>query len=335
VIVPGVEGDDYFSVPALTEGDSMGIMRVLEQRDNHAGEGEAVSEGVGDTILPSAVDLGDDQNVVEQEHLSLVLTWSVFLVRIRHLVEPAVADQSSIGDSKVGTLGHDRLLDLHHLGHMVRTRPELAVANSFVHPIEHFTVHITSLVNSTKILDEVLRFHSLLWFQVRSVQVSIQKNDREGQDEDGVCRVEFAGHIWVASTISLTKYFHQSLYFLSFTRHPKICLKLSECHVNLHIGQVHLICKTLCDGLIEGVADIAQILSDHLLGKAFPCDEESGYSLSRIVEKTFPYKILNSTLWLFVEDIETRAIVALAYDFIDSVVGVIDLLGSAGIAGLG
>ncbi len=35
---------------------------------------KAVSESVGDAVLAPGVDLGDDQDVVEEEHLSLMLT---------------------------------------------------------------------------------------------------------------------------------------------------------------------------------------------------------------------------------------------------------------------
>ena len=76
-----------------------------------------------------------------------VLTWSVFLVWINHLVEPAIADQPPIGHGQVRALGHDRLLHLHHLGHVVRARPELTVTNPLVNSVEHLNVHITPFVD--------------------------------------------------------------------------------------------------------------------------------------------------------------------------------------------
>jgi len=119
MIVPGVESDDDLPVPALGERDAVGVVAVLKQRHQHACERKAVSEGVGDAVLPPGVDLGDDQDVVEEEHLPLMLTWPVFLVFVLDLVEPAVADQAPVGDGQVRTLHHDGLLNFHHLSDMI------------------------------------------------------------------------------------------------------------------------------------------------------------------------------------------------------------------------
>ena len=74
MVVPGVESDDDLPVPALAECDPVAVVRVLEEGDDHAGEGVAVPEGVRHAVLPPTVDLRDHQNVVEEENFSLVLT---------------------------------------------------------------------------------------------------------------------------------------------------------------------------------------------------------------------------------------------------------------------
>lgn len=96
MVIPGIEGDDDLAVPSLAEGDPMTIVGILKERNNHAGEGMTVPERVCNAVLPSAMDLRDHQDVVEEEHLSLVLTRSIFLVGICNLVEATVANQTSI-----------------------------------------------------------------------------------------------------------------------------------------------------------------------------------------------------------------------------------------------
>ena len=73
MVVPGVESDDDLPVPALAEGDPVAVVGVLEEGDDHAGEGVAVPEGVRHAVLPPTVDLRDHQDVVEEENLPLVL----------------------------------------------------------------------------------------------------------------------------------------------------------------------------------------------------------------------------------------------------------------------
>ena len=73
MIIPGVERDDHLPVPPLTQCDPVAVVTVLEQRHHHPRQGVTAAEGVGDAVLASVVDLGDDQDVVEQEHFSLVL----------------------------------------------------------------------------------------------------------------------------------------------------------------------------------------------------------------------------------------------------------------------
>ena len=151
------------------------------------------------------------------------------------------------------------------------------------------------------------------------------------------------GHFRVACTISPTENLHQPFYFLRLARHservelticlnvcnvllsfkvivPEICLKLSESDVDLHVAEVHLVGKALGDRLVEGVADVAQVLPDHLLAQTLPCYQEPGDCLGRIIQKALSYQILNATLRLLVENIQTSSIVPLSDHLIDSVV---------------
>ena len=92
MVIPGVEGDDNFTVPPLTEGDPVAVVCILKEGDNHAGERVTVAKRVRHTVLPPAMDLCDHQNVVEEEHFSLVLARPVFLAGVGDLVEATVAD---------------------------------------------------------------------------------------------------------------------------------------------------------------------------------------------------------------------------------------------------
>ena len=75
MIIPSIEGDDHLPVPSLTQCDAVTVIGVLEQRHLQPSQGMAASEGVCHAVLTSRVNLGDDENVIEQKYLSLVLTF--------------------------------------------------------------------------------------------------------------------------------------------------------------------------------------------------------------------------------------------------------------------
>ena len=104
MVIPGIEGDDDLAVPSLAEGDPMTIVGILKERNNHAGEGVTVPERVCNPVLPSAMDLRDHQDVVEEKHFSLVLARPVFLVGICDLIEAAIADEATIWHRQVRAL---------------------------------------------------------------------------------------------------------------------------------------------------------------------------------------------------------------------------------------
>ena len=130
VVIPRIESDYNFSVPSLAEGDAMTVVGVLKEGDKHASKGVAVPERVSHTILSPAVDLCYHQDVVEEEHFSLMLPRPVFLIRISHFIEATVAHKTSVGHCQVRALGHYCLLHLYHLPktlksdkHMVEENP--------------------------------------------------------------------------------------------------------------------------------------------------------------------------------------------------------------------
>ena len=89
----------------------------------------------------------------------------------------------------------------------------------------------------------------------------------------------------------------------------------------MHIAQIHLIGKALGDRLVEGVADVAQVLPYHLLAQTLPRDQEPCNCLSRVVQKAFSNQILDPTLWLLVENVQASPVVSFSDHFVDSVVG--------------
>ena len=104
MVIPGIEGDDNFPIPPLTEGDPVAVVRILKEGDDHAGERVTVAERVRHAVLSPAVDLRDHQDVIEEKHFSLVLAGPIFLVGIRDLIEATVADQASIRHGQVRAL---------------------------------------------------------------------------------------------------------------------------------------------------------------------------------------------------------------------------------------
>ena len=73
VVIPGIECDHHLPVPPLAECDAVAVVTILEQRNQHPGQRVRVAEGVGNAVLTPRVDLRDNKDVVEEEHLSLML----------------------------------------------------------------------------------------------------------------------------------------------------------------------------------------------------------------------------------------------------------------------
>ena len=89
------------------------------------------------------------------------LTWSLLLVRVCDLVEPTVADQPPVRQRQVRALGHDRLLHLHHLSHVIASGPERLRPDPLVDAGQHFRIEIVAVVDLSEVPDEVFQLHSL------------------------------------------------------------------------------------------------------------------------------------------------------------------------------
>ena len=83
------------------------------------------------------------------------------------------------------------------------------------------------------------------------------------------------------------------------------------------------------DRLVEGAADVAQILPDHLLGEALPCHQEPGHSLRRVVQEALANQIMDTSLRFLVENVEASSVMSLPDHFIDRVVSVVHVFRSA------
>ncbi len=63
-------------------------------------------------------------------------------------------------------------------------------------------------IKTSQILDEVLKFHLAFQLDVGAVHVSVEEDDGESQDEDGVRVSELTHHIRVTDAVTLAKQRH-------------------------------------------------------------------------------------------------------------------------------
>lgn len=57
---------------------------------------------------------------------------------------------------------------------------------------------------TSQILDEVLKFHFSLRFDIWTIHVSVEEDDGKGQDENGVWVLELSNQCRITHTVSLT-----------------------------------------------------------------------------------------------------------------------------------
>lgn len=63
-------------------------------------------------------------------------------------------------------------------------------------------------IKTSQILDEVLKFHLSFELDVGAVHVSVEEDDGESQDEDGVRVSELTDHIRVTDAVALAEQRH-------------------------------------------------------------------------------------------------------------------------------
>lgn len=56
---------------------------------------------------------------------------------------------------------------------------------------------------TSQISNKVLQHHLPVRFNVRAVHICVKKDDRKGQDENGVWVMELLDHIWVTHAVPL------------------------------------------------------------------------------------------------------------------------------------
>lgn len=109
---------------------------------------------------------------------------SLLLVDVWNLVQATVADQPSMWKRQVQLLTDDRLLNFHDLCDVIRCRPKFSLFDAIINSTQDVLVDVVAVVNTAKVLDKVVRFHSSISFDVWGVKVRVQHDDCKGQHED-------------------------------------------------------------------------------------------------------------------------------------------------------
>lgn len=134
-------------------------------------------------------DFREDEDVVEEEDLPLMSAHLLLLVQVGNLIEPAVADETTVWHGQVGLLPHNRLLHFHDLSDVVRAGLKLCGFDPVVNPGQNFSVNVPSVVHAPQVLDKVLQLHASVSLQVRRVKVRVQHDDGKGEDKHAVSSV--------------------------------------------------------------------------------------------------------------------------------------------------
>lgn len=293
-----------------------------------------VPESVRHRCLLLSEDFGDDQQVVEEEHLALMQALPLLLVDVGDLVEPAVADESSVWKRQVEFFADDRLLHFHDLRDMVRGCLELRFLDALVDAEQHVLVDVHAVVDAAQVFDEVFRLHPTVGLHVRRMEVGVQHNDGEGKHKDlrrrkfvecltnqtkpivavtyRIWRSQLFNHVWVAHAVAVREHLHESLDFLRFAGHPEVALELLKRHVDGEPREVHLLGEVLEDRHVERLLQVAEVLADHLAGEALARDEELRDGVRRVLEEVLVHQVGDPLLRLLVEQIQADAVLALA-----------------------
>jgi len=110
---------------------------------------------------------------------------------------------------------------------MVGARLEFVILHSFVNANQDIFVYVTAIVDTSKILYEILKPHPTLGFQVGRVQIRIKHNNGKGQNKNCIRRAQPRYYVGIALTITLTEDLHQPFDLLRLAGHSEIGLKLS------------------------------------------------------------------------------------------------------------
>ena len=81
---------------------------------------------------------------------------------------------------------------------MIGARPELGEEDPVVDALQHVGVDVFSVIDAAQVADEVFGLHLALGLDALVVQVSVEHDNGEGQQEDGVGTAELLHLVWVA-----------------------------------------------------------------------------------------------------------------------------------------
>lgn len=165
-------------------GNAFPLTWYVQQCDNHSAQWKTDAERVRGRVFLFVEYLRDDQQIVEEEHLTLMDTGSFLLVNVWYFVQSTIAHQSSMRQRQIRFFAHNRCLYFHHLRHVIGAGLEFVGFDTFVDAHQHVTIDIVAIVNATQILNKIFDTHSTLRFQVRRVQIGVQHNDCECHNEN-------------------------------------------------------------------------------------------------------------------------------------------------------
>ena len=77
-------------------------------------------------------------------------------MRVVDFVKPAIADKSPMRNGEIRTFRNDRLLNLHHLRHVIAARPERLAPDPLVYSGQHFRIQIVTVIDLSQSANKVL-----------------------------------------------------------------------------------------------------------------------------------------------------------------------------------
>lgn len=114
----------------------------------------------------------------------MVQSLPLLFVDVGNLVKSAIADQPAMWKRQIEFFANNCLLNFHNLRHVIRCRLELGFLDAFVDSTEKRFVDVRAVVDTAKVLDEVIWLHSAVGFDIGRVEISVEHDDGKGKDEN-------------------------------------------------------------------------------------------------------------------------------------------------------
>ena len=319
VLRPGVEREQDAAAGLAADLNAVVEDRGVEQRHLQALEVEAVAVGVSGALGPLAGArrlLGDHHQVVEEEHVALVVARRRLFGRVdvQHLVQLAQTDQAPVGLGQVQrrplvTGLHQVLLNLLGLEDVVVAAGESALLDGLVDGSEELGVEVGAAVDAAEVVHEVRDGHLLLVLEVGRVEVGVEEHDGEGQRDDRLRRPQLGREPRVALGVTLAEHLHDALDLLRLARHPHPRQQHPEGLVQPRGRKVEVLDEARQDLHGEGTLELAQVLAHLLLGQsAVPLVQEAGHRRRRQRQELLLDQVLDPQLRFGVEEVEADAV---------------------------